>query len=715
LKIIMNNIPLKMFLFLCSTSFWAVSQIEPYLQSPTENSLYISWHSSASSESQVVFGTSSNMSDSKTGQVHKFNTGTWWHSTQLTNLKPNTEYYYQVHSGSESSKVYKFRTQPANDDVKTRIRFISAGDNRSDINQNIKVMAALKAKIEELYGSDIHNQINVFISTGDIVVNGDDVASYTKEYFNPLTNLSHGIPTMVAIGNHEEESANYYNYMKYENFGGGDGEKYYSFRVGPVLFVALNSNGCCRTDKQIIWLTQILEEAQNNPGVHFIFVGAHHPGRSELWPDGNTGWIQNSVIPLLADYSKVEILMYGHSHNYERGAWRTGNLRLLLTGGAGSKLDRWKMYDNQEDYPEIQRSFDYYTYSIFDIDIAAGNYTVKSYGLGNKDLKLDNVLIDTWTRNRKLGPPERPLALAAVSESSTRVRLTGSPFVYTMKIMSSQFQITKIPGDYSTPLLDVHRDWENIYETEGGSEFIPVDKNEGIDLFRLSHSSNLSPGNQYGWRVRYRSQNMSWSQWSTENVFEIQNPGPKAEFALDNSKIKAGESVRFTDLSQGIPIGWEWDFNGDNIVDSRVRDPEFVFEKPGLFSVKLKALYAGNGSQQIVKSDVITVSSPLPVYPKQVSTQILKNAHFYPNPFYGSSKIELDVTGLEDMYVNIYTLQGKIIKVLSPVNFHGSKFIWNGTDSKERAVPPGQYFARFSIKSKMGRNPFIKKIIFLGK
>jgi hypothetical protein len=85
--------------------------------------------------------------------------------------------------------------------------------------------------------------------------------------------------------------------------------------------------------------------------------------------------------------------------------------------------------------------------------------------------------------------------------------------------MSSQFQVTATPGDYSNPALDVRRDWENVYGVT--ADYDPIDLNEGIDLSRLSVSNGLSAGQSYGWRVRYRDQNLQWSDWSREQTFRI--------------------------------------------------------------------------------------------------------------------------------------------------------------------------------------------------
>jgi hypothetical protein len=87
--------------------------------------------------------------------------------------------------------------------------------------------------------------------------------------------------------------------------------------------------------------------------------------------------------------------------------------------------------------------------------------------------------------------------------------------------MSSQFQVTTTPGDYSNPLLDVRRDRENVYGDTGAPDYNPVDLNEGIDLSRLSVTNGLSAGQSYGWRVRYRDQNLQWSDWSREQTFTL--------------------------------------------------------------------------------------------------------------------------------------------------------------------------------------------------
>jgi len=68
-------------------------------------------------------------------------------------------------------------------------------------------------------------------------------------------------------------------------------------------------------------------------------------------------------------------------------------------------------------------------------------------------------------------------------------------------------------------VLDVRRNWENVYGVT--ADYEPIDLNEGIDLFRLSVSNGLSAGQSCGWRVRYRDQNLQWSDWSQEQTFML--------------------------------------------------------------------------------------------------------------------------------------------------------------------------------------------------
>ncbi len=501
------------------------SVISPYLQTPTPTSLYISWHASPGEESIVEYGTDESLGTVETGTVHIFEDSTnWWHTVKLTGLTPETTYFYKAKTDSFVSEIYKFRTQPLDGNATGHIRFLVIGDNRTEPDKFTEVVDSMKSKMIELYGPNLEENINVILNVGDIVTTGSILSQYKPEYFGPLKSVSANVPIMVSIGNHEGEADNFYQYMKYEDVGGSEGEKYYSFTIGKVLFIGINSNWQLRNDTQIAWLDTILAEAQNDEDIDWIFSYCHHPGHSELWPRGNTGYVQDRVIPTLNKYSKADFLFYGHSHNYERGAVQDGNVRLMLSGGAGSVLDRWRMYSNQQNYPEIQKSYDHYCYALIDIDIENRKYTAESYSLGHLDKFLPNQVIDSFYRDKNAITLPKPALVAP--ESGTNLNppfeIEADNFPKDYDIMSSRFQVTDSSGNYSNPKIDKIRDFEDIYYDTGAPDYSAIDLNENIDLTKYMITGvGLEDGKTYWWRARYRDKNLQWSEWTDEWEFTV--------------------------------------------------------------------------------------------------------------------------------------------------------------------------------------------------
>jgi hypothetical protein len=89
--------------------------------------------------------------------------------------------------------------------------------------------------------------------------------------------------------------------------------------------------------------------------------------------------------------------------------------------------------------------------------------------------------------------------------------------------MSTQFQITDNEGQYDSPLLNVQRDFENLYWDTGAPNYLPVDLNEGVNILQYTPDENIiDEGKTYWWRVRFRDKNLQWSDWSAEYSFTFQ-------------------------------------------------------------------------------------------------------------------------------------------------------------------------------------------------
>jgi hypothetical protein len=540
------------------------TDLHTYLQTPTATSIFVCWHDIPNTNSHIEYGQTEALGFNLNGTVHQFNDLYRWHWAKLENLQPETGYYYKIVLDSLESPIRRFRTQPPDGNNSGHIRFAVVGDNRTDIDRHTWVMENMKTKMVELYGENYEDSVNCVLNVGDIVTNGNNLSEYRAEYFNPISSLSGNVPFMVSIGNHEREAQHYYDYMKYEDVGGSEGEKYYSFVIGRVLFVAINSNSSLRNAAQIEWLDNLLNSAQQNENIDWIFTFCHHPGRSELWPDGNTNYVQYQVIPTLLKYDKVDALMYGHSHNYEQGATQEGNIRLLLSGGAGSALDRWRMYSNQTNYPEIQRSFDHYCYVIFDIDIVNKKYQATTYSLGHLDKILDNVVIDEFYRDKANElPPEKPSALypEAGTIAYPPLILQASGFSGSHDLMSSHFQLSGFQGNYSFPLVNKIRDFEDLYFDTAAPNYEIIDLNEGIDLTKINVSIlNLEQGATYYWRVRYRDKNLQWSEWSEESSFIFEPP----------SRVE--ENLKFNIQKNELHTNYPNPFNSSTIINFDLKE-----------------------------------------------------------------------------------------------------------------------------------------------
>ena len=510
------------------------AQVNPYLQTPTPTSIYISWHSTDSSFTKVRYGLSStNLNQVVTGTFQNIS-GKIWHTVKLTGLTPYTRYYYRCRSGVDSSAIYPFRSEPLPGTPGRHIRFVVFGDSRYD-NNTPSILGQLCQNVQQTlqtkYGSAWYDSVNVVMHTGDIVWAGSEIARFQTEYFSLISNLSCSLPFMVAIGNHEHESAIYFDYMKYEDFTDSlvattaYNERFYSFDIAGCRFVVLNSNDrIIGAPIQKNWLNKVLTQADSAAGTNLVFTFAHHPWHTEIWTVGDRDSVDIAFYREFVKFYKVVQYSYGHAHDFEIGAIIDTNsqntvphdLRLLLTGGGGAELTRY--FSGSHDYPEIKETVDDYNYTLIDVDVDNKSFNGEIYTLGKPDHPISNQILDTWHFRMNQAPPQKPVVYPI--NTANPVILSASAMVGADSCMSSRFQITSTLGSYTTPVLDTIRDWEDIFENTGSPNFIPINQNAGIDLTRFEvPDSRLVKGTNYWYRARYRDVNLKWSPWSDEVGF----------------------------------------------------------------------------------------------------------------------------------------------------------------------------------------------------
>ena len=86
----------------------------------------------------------------------------------------------------------------------------------------------------------------------------------------------------------------------------------------------------------------------------------------------------------------------------------------------------------------------------------------------------------------------------------------------------------------------------------------------------------------------------------------------EASFDMDVEEGRAPLTVRFTDTSVGGPTKWEWDLNGDGVIDSYAQNPTFTYDHPGLYSVRVTISNADDQSS-LLRDELIKVTEVPPV------------------------------------------------------------------------------------------------------
>src|SRR6056297_37468 len=142
----------------------------------------------------------------------------------------------------------------------------------------------------------------------------------------------------------------------------------------------------------------------------------------------------------------------------------------------------------------------------------------------------------------------------------------------------------------------------------------------------------------------------------TLHVKEIVDP-PEVDFEADRTKIFAGETIHFTDLSYLNPTSWEWSFNPPNVTfldgtDAHSENPVVRFEKAGNYNITLTATNSIGSADTTIENYIevkafnpprnvsattegthVTLNWNKPNMPGYFAYEILNNANAYVYPY----------------------------------------------------------------------------------
>jgi len=515
--------------------------IRPYLQSPSDTSIWITWKTNSNSESKVFYGSdSAALQNQVIGNCQVlsdegYNNNYYYHSVRLTGLEPDRFYYYRAITGSMQSAAYRFRTQPHLGINPGTYRVLILGDHQIKGNDNYeRLMKAAREKVLENYGGPIEEHVNLIINDGDQVDQGT-LDQYEHVHFEPSAVLSGNIPIMTTVGNHEFYGSlgipAYYSHFFYGDLGykgitSPGGENYYSYQEGSIVFVHLSSEHL--TDEQITWVQQIVDSVKSDPSVKWLVSIAHRPIQAEQFVGDISEYVRDKIIPILTQTEKSTLLITGHHHLYARGQLRDYPMYHIISGAAS--WDQFWGQSVEKDFDDVQKTIDYWAYQIATFDDAKGVMTVESYAIGSPKLglTLNNELIDSFYRKPDAVAPSKPFILTVPADTITLpFTFVSSPYstVTSEPINSTQFQISK-DTNFSNSIVDLIRDYENLFGTTGSPDYRPVDIHKNINILQYNIGNNKLPNGTFYIRTRHRDRNIEWSEWSDAVEFSVKGSVP---------------------------------------------------------------------------------------------------------------------------------------------------------------------------------------------
>lgn len=528
-KLAMAILALTMFLFSAGSAL--AQDMWPYLQSPSESSVWITWKTSTSSDTQVLYGTDQNaLNNVASGTANALSTSYYYHSVQLTNLQPSTLYYYRIKSDGQQSQVFSFKTQPPLNTKTGHYRFLVLGDHQLKGNTREEALITkAKAKVEQLYGVPIEQAINLVLNDGDQVDSGT-LDQYENVHFLKNASISPYVPYMTIVGNHETYSDTnmtlyqahfFYDKLGYKGITSPGGELYYSYQLANIVFLGLGSEYTGTAQQN--WVQSIVTAAKTDPNVDWMISVIHKPYQAEQYVGDISSWLRSTIMPVLAQTEKHVLNIAGHHHLYARGQTRDWAIYHIINGA-----DSWDQYwgqSTEQDMDDVQKTVANWAYQIVDIDLDNREMSVDSYAVGHPKLGLvyDNKLIDHFHRKLGVAAPNKPTVTNSFTGSIT-LPYTFTSTAYSTATSeafnSAQYQLAAT-SDFATPQVDVIRDVEDLYGDTGAPDYLPTDKNSGVDITRFTVASGqLNNGTNYV-RVRHRDANAMWSAWSNTVSFTV--------------------------------------------------------------------------------------------------------------------------------------------------------------------------------------------------
>ncbi len=239
------------------------------------------------------------------------------YQVNLYDLKPLTDYAYQVSNGSHTSKVIKFTTGEPGD-----FSFILLGDIQVDHAEKTHY-DLWENTLQVLTSNEVFEGCSFVLSAGDQVEYGVEELDYSTLLDHDLFN---GLIFAPTIGNHDRNATAFQTHFNLPN----ESDKYglnlsgsdYYFTYNDLLVMNLNTN-CESAEEHRAFMEETIAA---NPDAKWKIVVMHHAvfgGYMHIYEDNNV-YFRENLVPVFNELG-VDMVFTGHDHVYVRTYVMDGN------------------------------------------------------------------------------------------------------------------------------------------------------------------------------------------------------------------------------------------------------------------------------------------------------------------------------------------------------------------------------------------------------
>ena len=452
----------------------------PLVQQVDQSSARITWQTSIAAPSELQY-TAGGTTTSVTDPVARTN-----HAVLIDGLLAGASISYTI-SYPTSTKTGSFRTCGAVGDAS---KFALVGDFGGGGTPEKDIATHIAA-----YGSD------AIISVGDNVYPAGEDVDFPAKFFTPYASAFAGASFWTAFGNHEVydpgAAATHANLTQPGN------ESVFSFDCSSVHVLVLNTEIPFGPGSPQYAFAQTDLASATAPWR--IVVMHRPPYSSSTLPSFGAIDVRNALTPLFEQFG-VQLVVTGHSHNYERTSAING-VTYLVTGGGGNGLNTFP--------PDPQPSWSAFHAAEYEyVQMAVTSNQISLVAHRQNDTILDQA---TLNRGSDVTAPSTPTGLQVTGTSASTISLAWDPAsddtaVTNYRIFRNGSYLTQIGNQ--TAFTDTGLTAGGIYRyavravdaaknTSGASD--PVTATTGTDTSAPSVPANLrvvynAPGHvEFAW------------------------------------------------------------------------------------------------------------------------------------------------------------------------------------------------------------------------